>query len=200
MSPAHVVEPTYDAIKRQLMTGEWPAGARLESARIAAHLGVSVTPVRDSLYRLAGERMVDFTHGEGFHVHRLTETDYRDMLECNLVLLHAALADARTGTITPIAPGGGYAERIGYLFLAIAARADNNELSASIAALNDRLHLTRRHDRTIIADTAAEFAALEAAIAADVACDELRNQVSAYHDRRADMAAHYARLLASATV
>src|SRR3546814_17067104 len=64
MSPAHVFEPTYEAIKRRLMTGEWASGTRIEAARMADELGVSVTPVRDSLYRLNGERMVDFTHGE----------------------------------------------------------------------------------------------------------------------------------------
>src|SRR3989344_3702170 len=68
MSPAHVFEPTYEAIKRRLMTGEWATGARIEAARLADDLGVSMTPVRDSLYRLNGERMVDFTPGEGFHV------------------------------------------------------------------------------------------------------------------------------------
>src|SRR3546814_11818579 len=68
---------------------------RSDSTRIAEALSVSVTPVRDSLYRLTGERMVDFTHGEGFHVHRLTETELRDMLELNLILLLAAIATAR---------------------------------------------------------------------------------------------------------
>ena len=64
MSPAHVFEPTYEAIKRRLMTGEWASGTRIEAARLADDFGVSVTPVRDSLYRLNGERMVDFTPGE----------------------------------------------------------------------------------------------------------------------------------------
>ena len=45
MSPAHVFEPTYEAIKRRLMTGEWATGARIEAARLADDLGVSMTPV-----------------------------------------------------------------------------------------------------------------------------------------------------------
>src|SRR3546814_5700378 len=94
MSPAHVIEPTDEAIKRRLMNGEWDGGARLDSTRIAEALSVSVTPVRDRLYRLTGERMVDFTHGEGFHVHRLTETELRDLLELNIILLLAAYATA----------------------------------------------------------------------------------------------------------
>src|SRR3546814_14018660 len=68
----------------------------IEAARLADDLGVSVTPVRDSLYRLNGERMVDFAPGEGFHVHRLTETEFRDLLELHLILLLAAIATARS--------------------------------------------------------------------------------------------------------
>lgn len=200
MSPAHVVQPTYEAIKRRLMTGEWPAGARLESARIADLLGVSVTPVRDSLYRLAGERMVDFAHGEGFHVHRLTETEYRDMLEYSLVLLLAALAAARAEPLALTASSAGYAERIADLFLRIAARAANGELSTGVAAINDRLHLTRCHDQTIVGGVTAELAALEAANTQGAEHDVLRKLVTDYHERRAGEAAAYARLLAAKTV
>src|SRR3546814_18715981 len=87
MSPAHVFEPTYEAIKRQLMSGEWASGTRIEAARLAEDLGVSVTPVRDSLYRLNGARMDDFAPGEGFHVHRLTEPEFRNLPALNHILI-----------------------------------------------------------------------------------------------------------------
>src|SRR3546814_10889416 len=91
------------------MAGGWAPGSRLESAKSADQRGVSVTPVRDCLYRLAGERMVDFTHGDGFHAHRLSETEYRDMLDLHLILLLAALAttpkaDAPTPELQSLMP------------------------------------------------------------------------------------------------
>ena len=43
MSPAHVLEPTYATLKRRLKSGFWPPGARLESARLAIELGVSLS-------------------------------------------------------------------------------------------------------------------------------------------------------------
>ncbi|RYE93018.1 MAG: GntR family transcriptional regulator, partial [Oxalobacteraceae bacterium] len=49
MSPSHVLEPTYASIRHCLVSGFWPAGRRLEAARLAEELGVSITPVRDSL-------------------------------------------------------------------------------------------------------------------------------------------------------
>mgnify|MGYP002781549485 CR=1 FL=1 len=35
MSPAHVLEPTYRRLKRALMAGTWPPGAKLEALRLA---------------------------------------------------------------------------------------------------------------------------------------------------------------------
>jgi DNA-binding GntR family transcriptional regulator len=199
MSPAHVIEPTYEAIKRRLMRGEWAGGARLDSTRIAEALGVSVTPVRDSLYRLAGERMVDFTHGEGFHVHRLTETELRDMLKLNLVLLLAAIATGRGHAEEMIAGTADDADAAATLFLEVGRRSGNAELAASIAALNDRLHVARRLDATILGEVAIELAELGSALADEQhPLGAARSAVLRYHERRAREAATYARRLAEA--
>lgn len=197
MSPAHVFEPTYEAIKRRLMTGEWPSGMRIEAARLAEELGVSMTPVRDSLYRLNGKRLVDFTPGEGFHVHRMAETEFRDLLELHLILLLAALATAPVGTTVPALSAPSYPERASGLFLTAATSSANTEIIAAIAAIGDRLHLTRHFDETILAGTDAELDALEAAIIDGAPQAESRNLLLGYHERRAHEAATYARLLSN---
>ena len=197
MSPAHVIEPTYEAIKRRLMRGEWAGGSRLDSTRIAEALGVSVTPVRDSLYRLAGEKMVDFTHGEGFHVHRLSETELRDMLELNLVLLLAAIATGRAPAEETIAASSDDADAAAALFLEVGRRSGNAELAAAIAALNDRLHAARRLDAAILGEVAIELAGLGAALADNQhPLGPARSVVLRYHERRAREAATYVRRLA----
>ena len=196
MSPAHVFEPTYEAIKRRLMTGEWATGIRIEAARLAEDLGVSVTPVRDSLYRLNGERMVDFIPGEGFHVHRLSETEFRDLLELHLILLLAALATAPKGPAASVASDQPYPDRIADLFLAIAERSANSEIVANIAAIGDRLQLSRNFDSMILADVEEEFRAIEAAVADAQPQAQVRNLLLGYHERRAHEAASYARTLA----
>lgn len=196
MSPAHVIEPTYEAIKRRLMNGEWAGGARLDSTRLAEALGVSVTPVRDSLYRLAGERMVDFTHGEGFHVHRLAETELRDMLELNLILLLAAIATSRRHGEETSAAVPDDADPAAVLFADVGHRSGNVELAAAIAALNDRLHAARRLDALILGEVKSEIAELGAALAGEHPSGSARNVVLRYHERRAREAASYARRLA----
>lgn len=197
MSPAHVFEPTYEAIKRRLMAGEWASGTRIEAARLADDLGVSVTPVRDSLYRLNGERMVDFMPGEGFHVHRLTETEFRDLLELHLILLLAALATAPTGSATSVPADQPYPDRVADLFLAIAERSSNSEIVASIAAIGDRLQLSRHFDAQILGEVEAEYRLIQAAVADAETQAHVRNLLLGYHERRAHEAARYARTLAS---
>lgn len=198
MSPAHVIEPTYEAIKRRLMRGEWAGGSRLDSTRIAETLGVSVTPVRDSLYRLAGEKMVDFTHGEGFHVHRLTETELRDMLELNLILLLAAIATGRAHGGETSASDSDDTDPAAALFADVGRRSGNAELAAAIAALNDRLQVARRLDAAILGEVETEVAELSAALVGDQHPLGLaRNVVLRYHERRAREAATYARRLAT---
>lgn len=196
MSPAHVFEPTYEAIKRRLLNGEWASGTRVEAARLAEHLGVSLTPVRDSLYRLNGERLVDFTPGEGFHVHRLTETEFRDLLELHLILLLAALATAPRVPAMSVPADQPYPDRVAGLFLDLAARASNAEIVASIAAIGDRLHLTRHIDAAILSDVVAELDAIEVAMADAAPQAHVRNLLLGYHERRAREAATYARTLA----
>jgi len=195
MSPAHVFEPTYEAIKRRLMTGAWPTGARIEAARVADELGVSLTPVRDSLFRLDGERMVDFRPGEGFHVHLLTETEFRDLLELHLVLLLAAHATAPRGPAASVAADQPYPDRIADLFLAIAERSTNNEIVAGIAAIGDRLQFSRHFDAAVLDDVEAEYRRIEAAVADAAPQAEVRNLLLGYHERRAHEAAAYARML-----
>lgn len=194
MSPAHVLEPTYAAIKQRLMAGAWPCGFRIEAARLAELLGVSITPVRDSLNRLAGERMVEFVAGEGFRVPRLSEVDLRDLFGLNRILLLASLGRAAI----PLRDGDsgvGIADRIGRLFLDFAECPRNGELAAAVGALNDRLYLARTFETQIFADAEEELAAMKA-IANDRRSKRiLLDKLVRYHGRRERAAEIYARML-----
>ncbi|MBL9071868.1 MAG: GntR family transcriptional regulator [Sphingopyxis sp.] len=199
MSPSHVVEPTYQAIKRRLMAGDWPMGMRIEAARLADELGVSMTPVRDSLFRLVGERMVDFSHGEGFRVHRLTEIELRDMLELHLILALAALATSvgarqeQPGEPLQLADD---ADRAARLFGSLARRSGNSEIALAIASLGDRLHLARASEASVIGETGTEMDALEDATRGAHIMPTIRDLMLRYHERRAREAAAIVRLLA----
>src|SRR3546814_20441768 len=89
-----------------------------------------------------------------------------------------------------------YPDRVADLFLAIAERSSNCEIVASIAAIGDRLQLSRHFDAMILADVEAEYRRIEAAVADAEPQAQIRNLLLGYHDRRAQEAANYARTLA----
>lgn len=82
--------PVYDTLKERIMNRTVAPGARLNIDSLAAELGVSQTPLREALARLAAERLVSFEPYKGYtvtplltlrqlaelmHVRRLLETD-----------------------------------------------------------------------------------------------------------------------------
>lgn len=195
MSPAHVLEPTYDAIKDRLKAGFWPPGFRLESGRLAAELGVSITPVRDSLNRLAGERMVAFTAGIGFLVPRFDETEIRDMIGLNHLLTSEAL-NASQGTEPAIAEAIDdldHAERTARLFLSIAVMSCNAELVAAIRSLNDRLHVLRLLEVRFLPPAREELVGLIRAVSRATPPARLRTRIERYHAIRQRNAAAFIR-------
>ncbi len=71
-------------------------GEQLLESALAARFGVSKTPVREALYRLAGETLVDLVPNKGYFVHRATYEDVRQVLE-----IREALEGMATRLATP---------------------------------------------------------------------------------------------------
>lgn len=198
MSPAHVLEPTYSAIKRQLLSAQWEMGARLEAAKLADNLGVSITPVRDSLNRLFGEHMVDFVPGEGFRVPLISEGKLRDLLSLNQILLMAA-AEADTRASAAIGPENAtICDRTAFLFLHLAARTKNEVLIGCVASINDRLHAARYAEATLFGDIDHEFDELaSASLMQESGRVVLKGLLRRYHDRRIERVADYVAFLSA---
>ena len=197
MSPSHVLEPTYLRLKQLLMQGHWPIGYRLEAVRLADDLGVSMTPVRDCLNRLVGERLVDLRPGEGFRVARLNERALRDLFEFNAALLIFAI-HVSAPLIPPAAEtsdADDHAGHVAILFSAMAERADNGALSASVASLNDRLHPVRRLDPLLVPGCDNEIAEMAQKLRDGAKADHLRHHVAQYHDIRQAAVPRYLEVL-----
>jgi DNA-binding transcriptional MocR family regulator len=197
MSPAHVLEPTYDALRRRLIAGAWPAGQRLEASKLALDLGVSITPVRDSLNRLTGERLVHASAGEGFQVPRLDATELARLIDWHQLLLEVALHALEAGGGTVDLPHGhnGVAEHSAVLFSAIAAAADDPELDWAIGNAAARLGPYRRIEEMFLPDASAEMSRIEA-LARAGSWEAMSHLVQHYHERRHRLApqlAHAAR-------
>lgn len=194
MSPAHVLEPTYQAIKQRLMTGRWPPGYHLDTARLADDLGVSKSPVRDSLNHLAGERMVEFAAGAGFHVPRLDEARLKDLLDLNLHLLLIAL---RSGFV--IEPGSlvldGARDFASQSFLRLARASGNGEIAEAIASVNDRLSTVRCLEGRVLSNPDAVLEEMDDAVSSRADPAVIGELLTRYHDERLSHAAALVRLL-----
>ena len=184
MSPAHVLEPTYQDLKRGLMQGRWRPGERLEALRLADEFGVSMTPVRDCLNRLAGEGLVDMKPGDGFRVPRISEKMLRDMLDLNAMLLDFALQNPiDIGALSHVTQSvEDYAGRVAALFGIIAHRSANTALIEIVQSLGDRMHAVRRWEQQLFADCFHELEELERHLTDD--SSDLNVALRKYHDRR----------------
>ncbi len=189
MTPPGTFERVYAAIRQRLREGSFRPGERLEPALLSDELNASVTPVRDALHRLTGERMVEAPRHEGFRVPMMTETMLRHLYGWHLDLLLLALLKRRTdqlaqGRLFTDSPEESPAyERQNELFLALARTAGNPEHVAALEALSDRLRPAQRLEQHFLDETQAETDEVVQALRMQDK-KALRRSLVRYHRRR----------------
>src|SRR6201997_589652 len=94
---ASVVDQVYMAIRERISSGSLPRGARVHQEDLALDLGVSRTPVREALRRLAAEGLVEMRTNRGARVADVDQGGMRGAYEARLVVEPGAarLAAAR---------------------------------------------------------------------------------------------------------
>ena len=85
------VDHAYERIWRQLIAGERRPGERLSDVELAAQLGVSRTPVRQALHRLAQDELVRFDPRRGFWVRAFAAQDVHELYDVRAALEALAL-------------------------------------------------------------------------------------------------------------
>lgn len=78
---ASVVDQVYEAIRERIRAGDLARGGRIHQEDIAAWLGVSRTPVREALRRLAAEGVVEMHTNRGARVADISPADMRAFYE-----------------------------------------------------------------------------------------------------------------------
>jgi DNA-binding GntR family transcriptional regulator len=76
----------YERIWNSLSAGELPAGDRLKDTEWAARLGVSRTPVREALRKLAHDGALDPQGPGGYRVHLFSPAEVDDLYRCRAAL------------------------------------------------------------------------------------------------------------------
>jgi len=196
MSPGATMERVYRELKARAMRGDFAPGERLDPSLLARDLAASVTPVRDALHRLSGERLIDSWHQEGFRQPMLAEADLHDLYLWSAALLALALADRQPAPSFPALRDaaraeGDYAAGIGRLFRAIGERSDNRELRFAIASLVDRCQVFRAAELRVDPGCGAALDAMDEDFRYG-RWSALRSKITRFHHRRVDFAGRVA--------
>ena len=200
MTPPGTFDRVYAAIRQRLREGVYRPGERLEPALLSDELNASVTPVRDALHRLAGERLVEAPRHEGFRAPMMTETLLRHLYAWHRDLLLLAVINHQTtalGEEIVVSDGAGQGaahERQNTLFLALARSAGNPEHVAALEALVERLEPAQRLERYFLDETETETREIVRALQSHDR-KALRRSLIRYHRRRQRIGAELAALL-----
>lgn len=92
-----VADRVYAVVRERILTGDLARDARLHQEAISAELGVSRTPVREALARLAADGLVELLPNRGARVAEVSPGDMAAAYEARLVVepVAARLAAAR---------------------------------------------------------------------------------------------------------
>lgn len=81
-----------EALRDRLRDGRLVSGEPLTITDLAHDLGLSATPVREALSRLAGERLIEDRRGRGYFAPRLDVSDLVELYDLRRLYLAEALA------------------------------------------------------------------------------------------------------------
>jgi DNA-binding GntR family transcriptional regulator len=86
-----VRERAYGHVKALILAGQFPPGQRLVEERLAQELGISRTPIREALHKLASEGLIPSPAARGFGASPDLEQEIEELFELRAVLEGHAL-------------------------------------------------------------------------------------------------------------
>lgn len=192
MSPEPITaERTYQKLKQDIVTGLHRPGSVLNLNRLADAFGTSVTPLRDAIHRLVGERLIEVHQGGGFELPVPSAESLRNLYTWHDQLIRHALQKPlpplaleliAKGILFDGAPEQ-HAHATSDFFAAAAASSNNPEVENAVASAADRLFQARTKEPELIKGTSEELQTV-AAVAASGPAAAIRAAVRDYHRRR----------------
>lgn len=96
---SNINEKIYNYLKEQIIGCKYPPGERINMEALRKLFGVSQTPLKEALFRLAGEGFVEVNARRGTFVKNITEQDVVDIFETRSILETSA-AERVVGNLT----------------------------------------------------------------------------------------------------
>jgi len=182
----------YGQVKRDLRSGRYVPGQRIDPATLAAGLNISVTPVRFALYRLVGETLIVDHARDGLHVPLLNEVALRDLYDWMEHLLLTACDSGVSRLASKVEPlqivsaDGDLVKLTWQLFDTIARATARGALHHAVKQTNDRLAPIRHAEQELLKHGFEELSELNRLWQArDMPC--LKSALRDYHERRREL-------------
>src|SRR6478609_6495867 len=80
-----------DALRDEVLAGRLQPGQEFTVKQIAEQYGVSATPVREALFDLSAQGLLEADQHRGFRVHEFTLDDYRAMVEARSLVMDGVI-------------------------------------------------------------------------------------------------------------
>lgn len=197
---------TYEAIRHALFAGKYPVGVRIDLKTLAEGRGISLTPVREAIMRLVGERLFEQHPSGGFRVAVPDSDRLAQLYDWNLHHLLAVLglvssealdsAFARLRGRTIGRSAAELAVHTAMIFRMIGSTVANPLFIEQIDMASDRLHYARIAESRSGIDVARELNALVEIVGVDVKA-RVRRRILAFHRRRIARASRIAATILS---
>lgn len=197
-------ERIYEQLKARALSGQHLPGERLHAPALAEEFSSSLTPVRAALFRLVGDRLIDWRPNTGFHIPNITEHALRNLYAWNEMILVQAIAMRRIdvqaavkhAALDPSTPD--VVALTAQTFSAVARLPDNEEFTVAIRNANDRLHPIRVRKDGLLDLRKEELLTLTEALLG-AGFSQLEQMLRVYHRRRMDLVPELVRRLHEAT-
>lgn len=128
-------EKAYQQIREAIARGDFARGIRLREAELAEQIGVSRTPIRNALQRLADDGLIDLNAHTGATVRGYTDRDMMELFEVRAIL------EARGAFLAARNRSDAHIEEMRRLCEQMEAIAESGaDRFREFAPLNNRLH------------------------------------------------------------
>lgn len=84
----------YEELREMLVQGQLEPGTQLVNRKLADEIGMSMTPVREAVTRLASEGLVEHVPGAGAFVRRISRQELAELYDVRIALEPVAAAQA----------------------------------------------------------------------------------------------------------
>ena len=83
---SNINEKVYKFLKKGIMDFTYPPGHKFDLRQLRKQIGISQTPIKDALFRLSGEGLVEVSSRRGTFAKEVTEKDIGEIYDARLIL------------------------------------------------------------------------------------------------------------------